>query len=50
MKAGPHFDACMIDVAVIGTHAAAKVFVGVRPPAAVGDARTARLDRDRDAR
>jgi hypothetical protein len=49
VKAGPHFDACMIDVAVIGTHAAAKVFVGVRPPVAVGEtARTARLDRDRD--
>jgi hypothetical protein len=36
VKAGPLLDACTLDVAVIGQDAAAKVFVGAIPPAAVG--------------
>jgi hypothetical protein len=35
VKAGPLFDACTLDVAVIGDDSAAKVFVGAIPPAAV---------------
>jgi len=36
VKQGPLLDACIIDVAVIGNPAAAKVYVGVPNPAAVG--------------
>jgi hypothetical protein len=36
VKAGPLFEACTLDVAVIGQDAAAKAFVGASPPAAVG--------------
>ena len=35
MTPGPLFDGCTLDVAVIGDDAAAKVFVGAIPPAAV---------------
>jgi len=38
VKKGPLLDACMIDVAMLG-EGAAKVFAGMRPPVAVGDAR-----------
>jgi hypothetical protein len=37
VKAGPLFDACTIDVAVIGTDAAATVFATMPPPKAVGE-------------
>ncbi|HEY2361438.1 MAG TPA: hypothetical protein VGK36_10005 [Candidatus Angelobacter sp.] len=36
VKPGPLFEACTLDVAVIGQDAAAKVFVGAIPPATVG--------------
>jgi hypothetical protein len=36
VKQGPLFEACTLDVAVIGNDAAAKVFVEALPPAAVG--------------
>lgn len=36
VKPGPLFEACTLDVAVIGNDAAAKVFVDALPPAAVG--------------
>jgi hypothetical protein len=35
VKRGPLLDACTLDVAVIGRPAAAKAFVGARPPVAV---------------
>ena len=38
VKRGPLFDACMIDVAVLGAQAA-KIYVGAAEPAMVGDAR-----------
>jgi hypothetical protein len=38
VKEGPMLDACMIDVAMLG-QGAAKAFVRMRPPVAVGDAR-----------
>jgi hypothetical protein len=37
VKAGALLDACTLDVAVIGTDAAAKVFVGASPPVVVGN-------------
>jgi hypothetical protein len=37
VKAGPLLDACTLDVAVIGNDAAAKVFVGMPDPIAVGN-------------
>ncbi|MDQ5846734.1 MAG: hypothetical protein M3539_15715 [Acidobacteriota bacterium] len=37
VKAGPLLDACTLDVAVIGNDAAAKVFVGMHDPLAVGN-------------
>ncbi len=36
VKPGPLFEACTLDVAVIGQDAAAQVFVGAIPPATVG--------------
>ncbi|HEV8240321.1 MAG TPA: hypothetical protein VGS57_13205 [Thermoanaerobaculia bacterium] len=36
VKSGALLDACILDVAVIGRDAAAKVFVGAKPPTAVG--------------
>jgi hypothetical protein len=36
VKPGPLFEACTLDVAVIGQDAAAKVFVNAHPPTAVG--------------
>ena len=36
VKPGPLFDACILDVAVIGKDEAAQVFVGMRAPKAVG--------------
>ena len=36
VKPGPLFDACTLDVAVIGNDAAAKVYVNATPPVAVG--------------
>ena len=36
VKPGPLFDACILDVAVIGKDEAAQVFVGMRGPKAVG--------------
>ena len=41
-------DACTLDVAVIGRETAAKVFAGLRAPAAVGRVVSSRRDRDRD--
>jgi hypothetical protein len=40
VKEGPLLDACTLDVAVIGQDAAAKVFVGMNPPQAVGNVTT----------
>ena len=41
-------DACTLDVAVIGNETAAKVFVGLRAPARVGQVVASHDDRDRD--
>ena len=41
-------DACTLDVAVIGNEAAAKVFVGLRAPAAVGQVGPSRDGKDSD--
>jgi hypothetical protein len=42
VKITPLLDACILDVAVIGHDSAAKVYVGLRAPLAVGDTRFAR--------
>ena len=43
-------DACTLDVAVIGSESAAKVYVGALAPAAVGDAGGKRRHHDDDDR
>ena len=47
VKVRPWLDACTLDVAVIGIETAAKVFVGLRTPVAVGTVVT-RRDHDHD--
>ena len=42
VQQGPLMDTCMLDVAMIGSEAAAKVFTGRPNPIAVGDARSRR--------
>ena len=48
VKIRPLLDACTLDVAVIGSESAAKVYVGAPKPAAVGDATGKRRDHDED--
>jgi len=48
VKSKALLDACTLDVAVIGSESAAKVYVGTPKPAAVGDANGKRRHRDHD--
>jgi hypothetical protein len=48
VKIKPLLDACTLDVAVIGSESAAKVYVGTPKPAAVGDADGKRRHHDHD--
>ena len=48
VKPKPLFDACTLDVAVIGSESAAKVYVGAPTPAAVGDADRERRHHEHD--
>jgi hypothetical protein len=48
VKIKPLLDACTLDVAVIGSASAAKVYVGTPKPAAVGDADGKRRHHDHD--